>query len=139
MLYAEFSGLNTLDGKAIHTSEFIEKLRAEEEERTESKVFIPNKGAQEDGLHSDADLIIYGGNRGGGKANPYNTLVATPKGFRKMGDLEVGDPICTPYEGIQEVTEIFEQGEHTIYTLHFDDGTEVKCMDNHRFYASGTR
>lgn len=53
-----FSGLNTLDGKAIHTSEFIEKLRAEEEERTESKVFIPNEGAQEDGLHSDADLII---------------------------------------------------------------------------------
>ena len=133
----EFSGLTTLDGKNIHTSEFVEALREQEENNRDSKVFIPNKGAQEDGLHSDADLIIYGGNRGGGKANPYSTLVATPKGFRKMGDLQVGDPICTPYEGIQEVTEIFEQGEQTIYTLHFDDGTEVKCMDNHRFYARG--
>ena len=135
----EFSGLTTLDGKNIRTSEFVEALRKQEEDNRDSRIFIPNEGAQEDGLHSDADLIIYGGNRGGGKANPYNTLVATPKGFRKMGDLEVGDPICTPYEGIQEVTEIFEQGEHTIYTLHFDDGTEVKCMDNHRFYARGHR
>lgn len=132
-----FSGLNTLDGKAIHTSEFIEKLRAEEEERTESKVFIPNEGAQEDGLHSDADLIIYGGNRGGGKANPYYTPVATPSGFRQIGDLMVGDAICTPYEGVQEVTAIFEQGKNTIYVLHFDDGTELRCMDNHRFLARG--
>lgn len=130
-----FSGLNTLDGKAIRTSEFIENLRREEENNKHSKYFIPNKGAQEDGLHSDADLIIYGGNRGGGKANPYTTPVATPTGFRNMGDLQVGDKICTPYEGIQEVTEIFEQGVHTIYVLHLDDGTEVRCMDNHRFYA----
>lgn len=133
----DFSGLNTLGGKPIHTSEFIEKLRTEEEERNFSNVFIPNKGAQEDGLHSDADLIIYGGNRGGGKANPYYTPVATPTGFRKIGDLQVGDLVCTPYEGIQEVTGIYEQGEHTIYVLHFDDKTEVRCMDNHRFLARG--
>ena len=133
----EFSGLKTLDGNPIRTSEFVEKLRQEVENNRHSKVFIPNKGAQEDGLHSDADLIIYGGNRGGGKANPYYTPVATPTGFRKIGDLHVGDPICTPYEGVQEVTDIFEQGEHTIYVLHFDDGTELRCMDNHRFLAKG--
>ena len=133
----DFSGLNTLGGVPIHTSEFVETLRQSEENNKNSKVFIPNKGAQEDGLHSDADLIIYGGNRGGGKANPYTTPVVTPTGFRPMGELRVGDPICTPYEGVQEVTDIFEQGEHTIYVLHFDDGTEVRCMDNHRFYARG--
>lgn len=133
----EFSGLNTLDGNPIRTSEFVEELREKEEKKRHSKVFIPNKGAQEDGLHSDADLIIYGGNRGGGKANPYYTPVATPTGFRKIGDLHVGDAICTPYEGIQEVTGIYEQGENTIYVLHFDDGTEVRCMDNHRFLARG--
>lgn len=132
-----FSGLSTLGGKPIRTSEFIEKLRQEEENKRNSRYFIPNEGAQEDGLHSEADLIIYGGNRGGGKANPYNTPVATPTGFRMMGDLQVGDNVCTPYEGEQQVTAIFEQGEHTIYVLHLDDGTEVKCMDNHRFLARG--
>jgi hypothetical protein len=52
-----------------------------------------------------------------------------------MGDLEVGDYICTPYNGIQKVSNIYEQGEHTIYGFHFDDGTTVSCMDNHRFWA----
>ena len=137
LIMQEFSGLNTLDGKAIRTSEFVENLRKEEENRKNSRYFIPNKGAQEDGLHSEADLIIYGGNRGGGKANPYYTPVATPTGFRKIGDLEIGDAVCTPFEGIQEVTGIYEQGVHTIYVLHFDDGTEVRCMENHRFLARG--
>jgi hypothetical protein len=58
----EFSGLNMRDGRPIRTSEFVEGLRREEGNNKYSKVFIPNKGAQEDGLHSDADLIIYGGN-----------------------------------------------------------------------------
>lgn len=131
----KLSGLNTLDGIPILTPEYVEQLRIEESQKRNSKIFLPNKGAQEDGLHCDADLLIYGGNRGGGKANPYTTPVATPTGFRKMGDLQIGDAICTPYEGIQEVTNIFEQGVHTIYVLHLDDGTEVRCMDNHRFLA----
>ena len=136
-IMVEYSGLSTLDGKPIVTSDFVETLRIEEEQKTNSKVFIPNKGAQEDGLHSDADLIIYGGGRGGGKANPKTTPVATPAGFRNLGDLNVGDKVCTPYEGIQEVTAIFEQGVHTIYVMHFDDGTTLRCMDNHRFLARG--
>ena len=57
-----FSGLNTLDGKAIHTSEFIEKLRAEEEERTESKVFIPNKVFDEEIEMGDSVWVYMGEN-----------------------------------------------------------------------------
>ena len=52
-----------------------------------------------------------------------------------MGDLEIGDLICTPYNGVQKVSNIFEQGENTVYVFHFDDGTSVTCMDNHRFWA----
>ena len=96
---------------------------------------IAQKGAQEIGLSCVADIIIFGGNRGGGKANTYATLVATPSGFRKMGELEVGDLICTPYNGVQKVSNIFEQGENTVYVFHFDDGTSITCMDNHRFWA----
>lgn len=133
------SGLLTKDGKPIFTYGHIEKLRAVEEEKRKkkesSRTFISQKGAQEHVQHSCADMDGTGGNRGGGKANPYYTPVATPSGFRKMGDLEVGDAICTPYDGIQKVSEIFEQGEQTIYVFHFNDNTEVRCMDNHRFYA----
>lgn len=130
-----FSGLNTMDGKPIYTNSYVEQLRHEESEKKKSNYFIAQKGAQEFGLSNVADIVIFGGNRGGGKANPYYTPVATPSGFRRMGDLEVGDLICTPYNGVQKVSEIFEQGENTVYTFHFDDGTYVTCMDNHRFWA----
>lgn len=131
----DFINLCTKDGKRIYTQEYITKLRAKEGSKKESNFFIAQKGAQEFGLSSDVDIIVFGGNRGGGKANPYSTPVATPSGFRKMGDLKVGDLICTPYNGVQKVSEIFEQGINTVYVFHFDDGTEVNCMDNHRFWA----
>lgn len=129
------SGLYTKDGKQILTNKYVSELREKEESKKTSNCFIAQKGAQELGLGCNADIIIFGGNRGGGKANPYSTPVATPSGFRKMGDLEVGDLICTPYNGVQKVSDIFEQGENTVYVFHFDDGTEVNCMDNHRFWA----
>ena len=129
------TGLFTASGKPIYSTEYVEALRAEEEKKKVSRFFIAQKGAQENDLHSTVDILVTGGNRGGGKANPYYTPVVTPTGFRKIGDLKIGDKICTPYEGIQEVTGIYEQGENTVYVLHFDDGTEVRCMDNHRFWA----
>ena len=127
--------LSTKDGRNVYTQEFVESLREKEWGKKNSSYFIAQKGAQEFGLGCDADIIVFGGNRGGGKANTCSTPVATPIGMVKMGDLEVGDMICTPYEGVQKVSQIFEQGENTVYTFHFDDGTELNCMDNHRFWA----
>ena len=129
------TGLKTLDGKNILSYSYIEQLRETENSSKESKNFIFQKAAQENGLHSSVDIMVFGGNRGGGKANPYSTPVATPSGLRKMGDLQIGDYICTPYNGVQKVSDIFEQGENTVYVFHFDDGTTVTCMDNHRFWA----
>lgn len=130
-----YTGLHTIDGKPIYSYEYIEQLRQIESSKKNSNYFIFQREAQENGLHSSVDIVVFGGNRGGGKANPYSTPVATPSGFRKMGDLEVGDLICTPYNGVQKVSNIFEQGENTVYVFHFDDGTTVTCMDNHRFWA----
>ena len=129
------TGLFMANGKPIYSAEYVESLREEEEKKKVSRFFIAQKGAQENDLHSTVDILVTGGNRGGGKANPYYTPVATPSGFRKIGDLQIGDKICTPYEGIQEVSGIYDQGKHTIYVLHFNDGTELRCMDNHRFWA----
>lgn len=127
--------LSSLDGRNLFQYDAIKQLRKEEEAKKDSKCFIAQAGAQEYGLSNTADIVVFGGNRGGGKANSYETPVATPSGFRKMGDLEVGDLICTPYNGVQKVSGIYEQGENTVYNFYFDDGTCVTCMDNHRFWA----
>lgn len=131
------SGLCTKDGRPIYTNEYLEGLR-DTSGPDGTKYFIAQKGAQEYGLSCVADIVIFGGNRGGGKANTYATPVATPSGYRKMGDLEIGDRICTPYDGVREVSGIYEQGECTIYNFHFDDGTVVPCMEDHRFFARAT-
>lgn len=127
--------MENTNGKKVYSVNFIKNLRNDIEDKRTKNVFIAQTGPQEDDLHANVDILITGGNRGGGKANPYSTPVATPNGFVKMGDLEVGDCICTPFEGIQKVENIFEQGENTIYTLYFDDDTSLKCMNNHRFWA----
>lgn len=129
------SGLKMLDGKEILTNEYVESLRLRESGKKLSKCFIAQKGAQEADLHINVDILVTGGNRGGGKANPKSTLVVTPSGYRRLGDLEVGDEICTPYEGVQQVKGIYDQGVNTVYHFYFDDGTKVVVMDNHRFLA----
>ena len=127
--------MKALDGRNIFTQEYISDLRRIEEGKRNSKTFIAQLGPQEEDLSSEVDILITGGNRGGGKANAYHEPVLTPNGYVKMGDLKVGDKICTPYDGVQEVTEIFEQGEQNGYRVHFDDGTHTTCLDTHLFYA----
>lgn len=100
-----------------------------------TKDYIAQTGGQENSLMVDADIVVTGGNRGGGKANVYSAEVIIPSGKTTIGELKVGDPICTPYEGVQTVEAIFEQGVQTAYRFYFDDGTSTAVMDNHRFTA----
>ena len=104
----KYSGLFTENGQPILTADYVEKLRKDEGEKKMSNLFIAQKGAQETDLHTNVDILVTGGNRGGGKANPKHTPVATPNGFKKIGDLQIGDEICTPYNGIQKVCGIYE-------------------------------
>lgn len=97
--------------------------------------YIAQEGGQVNSLRADADIVISGGNRGGGKANSYMTDVITPNGAVKMGMLKVGDKICTPYDGVQTVENIFEHEKQTVYTFHFDDGTTTTVLPDHRFVA----
>lgn len=101
----------------------------------QSHDYIAQEGGQVNSLRADADIVISGGNRGGGKANSYMTDVITPNGPVKMGQLKVGDKICTPYEGIQTVERIFEHEKQTTYTFHFDDGSTSTVLPDHRFVA----
>lgn len=126
--------LKTTNGLPIVTFDEVVKRR-KAFINGECKDYIAQEGGQVDSLRADADIVISGGNRGGGKANTYSTDIITPDGAVKMGTLKVGDRICTPYEGTQTVEAIFEQGEQTVYKFHFDDGTNVTVMPEHRFVA----
>jgi len=133
-----FTGAYTTNRLPIYTLESVNRQRTLFRQKKATD-YIAQQGGQENAVRMDADIIITGGNRGGGKANTYDTPVIVPSGIVTMGELAVGDPICTPYDGIQTVQAIFEQGEQTVYKVTFDDGTTSKVMREHRFLARNTR
>lgn len=74
---------------------------------------------------------INGSSVGTGKAQPLDTLIWTPNGAKKMGDLKVGDKILGVNSDIQTVIGIFPQGEIDCYKVTFTDGTSTECSKDH--------
>jgi hypothetical protein len=67
--------------------------------------------------------ILFGGARGGGKLAPMHEPVLTPKGWRPIGDLSVGDAVIDPSTGGgQKVIGVFPQGMQRIWRVTCDDG-----------------
>jgi ATP-dependent Clp protease ATP-binding subunit ClpB len=66
------------------------------------------------------------GEPGVGKAQPLDAKIKTPTGWTTMGEIKVGDVVCTPDGGTAPVVGVFPQGKKQIYRLYFRDG---KCAD----------
>ncbi|MFD7975879.1 helicase-related protein [Streptomyces sp. NPDC059071] len=71
------------------------------------------------------------GEVGSGKAQPLDSLVLTPDGFRRMGDVRVGDEVIVPSGEIALVDGVFPQGERDTWRLVLSDDTTVECDDEH--------
>ncbi|MEU6257612.1 helicase-related protein [Streptomyces sp. NPDC047043] len=71
------------------------------------------------------------GEVGSGKAQPLDSLVLTPAGFRRMGDLRVGDEVVVPDGEIASIDGVFPQGERDVWRLVLSDGSSVECDDEH--------
>ena len=94
-------------------------------------ILKPQEGPQERFLATSADICIFGGSAGGGKAAPLNEPVLTPFGFRKMGDIKVGDLVTGADGKAERVIQIHPQGEMDIYRIKFIDGAETRCTAQH--------
>lgn len=71
------------------------------------------------------------GEVGSGKAQPLDSLVLTPAGFRLMGDMAVGDEVVVPDGDIALIDGVFPQGEREVWRLVLSDGSSVECDDEH--------
>ncbi|MDW4904505.1 helicase-related protein [Streptomyces sp. ADMS] len=71
------------------------------------------------------------GEVGSGKAQPLDSLVLTPAGFRRMGDLRAGDEAVVPDGEIALIDGVFPQGERDVWRLVLSDGSSVECDDEH--------
>ena len=93
--------------------------------------YIYQTGFQEALGTCDADVMFSGGEASSGKEQPYDALIVTPFGMRKMGDLKVGDIICGTDGGMQQVLRIYEQGTKDVYKFTFIDGATCEAGLSH--------
>lgn len=71
------------------------------------------------------------GDPGSGKAQPLDAKILTPSGWKRMGDIAVGDDVVGSDGKAHQVTGVFPQGEKDIYRVTFNDGATVECCDEH--------
>lgn len=123
-------------GMEVYDYDYIEELRKENLELKRkgkrSYNIIPQAGFQELVLTNQADIKIIGGSRGSGKVLPNDTLIVTPFGYRKNGDLKIGSILIDPCTGgFEKVIQIYEHPNHDFYEITFDDGSTCECGLEH--------
>ena len=96
-----------------------------------SKIIKPQEGGQERFVRSNVDVCFFGGILGGGKEQPLDSHVLTPKGWVTMGDITVGSIVMTPFDGEAKVTDVFPQGVKDIYRVTTSDGRTCECGLEH--------
>ena len=81
---------------------------------------------------------VIGGYAGVGKAQPINTIIPTPQGDKRLGDLRVGDYVYDRFGKPTKILGVFPQGELPCYIVTFEDGRTTRCNDQHlwSYYTS---
>ncbi|MGL4519569.1 MAG: SNF2-related protein [Phocaeicola sp.] len=66
-----------------------------------------------------------------GKSNPLYSLISSPLGWVKMGDVAVGDKIFALDGSVQTVDAIYPQGMQATYRVTMSDGSYSDCNLEH--------
>ena len=80
-------------------------------------------------LNNFQSLIVSG--VGSGKGQPVDLKIPTPCGFRKFGEIHVGDKVFGRNGKETNVIGVFPQGEKDIYKFKFSSGQETICDISH--------
>lgn len=80
-------------------------------------------------------IYVYLGLPGAGKAQPDDTLLPTPNGFKRMDELVVGDEVFNLYGKPTKVTGIYPQGVQETYKVTMTDGRSTRCNAEHLWHV----
>ena len=68
---------------------------------------------------------------GTGKAQPLDAKVLTPSGWKRMGEITLGDVVIAGDGSPTLVEAVFPQGDKPIFRVTFSDGATTECCDEH--------
>ncbi len=77
------------------------------------------------------ELVLCVGYTSEGKSNPVDVPVLTPTGWRRIGDLAVGDQVVDPEGAPSQVAGVYPQGVLPVYRLTFSDGSTAEASGDH--------
>lgn len=78
-----------------------------------------------------SDLFILAARPAMGKAQPLDSPVLCREGWKKMGNLKIGDELASLDGQSSKVTGIFPQGTKQVYKVTFSDGRSAECCGDH--------
>lgn len=76
-------------------------------------------------------IITIAGPAGSGKAQPIDTIIPTPEGEKRIGDLKIGDYVYNRLGKPVKVIGIFPQGIKDNYKVTLGDGRSTYCCNEH--------
>lgn len=112
------------------TFEYIEHLYERKEQVTGLATGIRKLDLMTSGLQP-SDFIIVAGRPSMGKAQPLDARVKTLTGWKRMGDLRVGDALASVDGRRSLASGIFPQGARQVYRVTFSDGRSTECTGDH--------
>lgn len=68
---------------------------------------------------------------GSGKGLPIDAKICTPTGWKRNGDLQIGDAVVGSDGKATRVTGIFDRGKVDAYKITFSDGVQTVCDKDH--------
>jgi replicative DNA helicase len=118
-------------GKILrNTFEYIERLYERKEHVTGVATGFEKLDLETSGFQP-SDFIIIAGRPSMGKAQPLDARIKTTTGWKRMGDLRLGDELASIDGRRSLVSGIFPQGEKPIYRVTFSDGRSTRCTAEH--------
>jgi replicative DNA helicase len=126
-----------LEGSAVpvknilnDTFKYIERLYERQEHVTGVPTGLVRLDEMTAGLQP-SDLILIAGRPSMGKAQPLDARVKTATGWKRMGDLRLGDDLASVDGRRSRVRAIFPQGVRPIFRVTFSDGRSTECTGDH--------
>lgn len=89
----------------------------------------------QDCLDDKLDILCISMPPGTGKGELASEHVLTPDGFKRFGDLVVGDTVISGTGKPSKVLGVFPKPKMAVYELTFDDGSKIKCSKDHIWHV----
>ena len=73
-----------------------------------------------------------------GKAQPLDSKILTPTGWKLMGEIKTGDSVISVDGKATKVSGVFPQGKKPIYRVTMNDGSFTECCEDHLWNVNDT-